>query len=523
MQDIKQEKKQEPYNVYTLDRYIIYLRKSREDRNKEKQGAEETLKRHREILTAHAARAGLYVDKIYEEVVSGETIKERPEIQKVIEECYAGKYRGIIVVEVSRLSRGNQGDAQVILDCLKYGNQNQGLLVVTPTKVYDVAHNPDDEEYMEFELFMSRREYKMINKRLDRGRKQAVVEGQYMAAYRPYGYDIHETSYSRTLVPNPAEAPVVKMIFNWAANEMLSPGKIAQRLTNMGIPTYTGAREWGTATIRDILANPVHMGKVRWNDRMQVKTMVDGELVVSRPRSNHTPHFMLYDGQHQALVDEETFLSVRKRFGSDRTKANLKLMNPLAGLLVCQACGKAMVYQGNGYRQNTQPRLTHPSSQLCKVKSVAAPDVYNAVAHALKMYIEDFELKIDNRPTVDETSIPYQVEALEKELRKVKKKLDKAFDDYEDGVYTANEFVERKAVHTAKIESIKGQIEMLERTIPEKLDYQEKIRLFSQCLEAFLDPEVPADSKNEFLKGIISKIEFSRENNDEFILDVHLR
>lgn len=39
------------------------------------------------------------------------------------------------------------------------------------------AHSQEDEEYMEFELLMSRREYKMIHKRMDRGRKQAVVEG----------------------------------------------------------------------------------------------------------------------------------------------------------------------------------------------------------------------------------------------------------------------------------------------------------------------------------------------------------
>lgn len=111
----------------------------------EKLGEGETLARHRKILTELAARKGLYVEKIYQEIVSGaETIKDRPEIQKLINDAYQGKYRGIIIVEVTRLSRGSQGDAQIILDCLKYANRNNGLLVVTPTKVYDVAHNSDD-------------------------------------------------------------------------------------------------------------------------------------------------------------------------------------------------------------------------------------------------------------------------------------------------------------------------------------------------------------------------------------------
>lgn len=174
----------------TLDKYAIYLRKSRADVEAEKLGEGETLARHKKILTELAARKGLYVEKIYQEIVSGETIEARPEIQKLIKDCYAGKYKGIIIIDVDRLSRGNQGDMQIIMDCLKFSNNRNGLLVVTPTKTYDVSHNPDDEEYMEFVLFMSRREYKTIQKRLERGRRQAVVEGNYMAVYRPYGWDI---------------------------------------------------------------------------------------------------------------------------------------------------------------------------------------------------------------------------------------------------------------------------------------------------------------------------------------------
>ena len=121
------------------DKYAIYLRKSRADLALEADGQGETLARHKKILTDLAARKGLYVAKIYQEIVSGETIEARPEIQQLITDCYAGMYRGIIIIEVTRLSRGNQGDAQMILDCLKYANKNNGLLVITPTKgVYPI-------------------------------------------------------------------------------------------------------------------------------------------------------------------------------------------------------------------------------------------------------------------------------------------------------------------------------------------------------------------------------------------------
>ena len=509
-----------------LDRYAIYLRKSRADIEAEKLGEGETLARHKKILTELAARKGLFVEKIYSEIVSGaESIKDRPVMQQLIEDCYKGLYRGIIIVEVTRLSRGSQGDAQIIMDCLRYANKNQGLLVVTPTKVYDVAHNSDDEEYMEFELFMSRREYKLITRRMQRGKDQAIVEGNYMGAYRPYGYDILKTKYARTLIPNEEEAPIVKLIFEWTVNYNKTPGEIAKQLTMMGIPTYTGDPEWSRETIKTILTNPVYTGKVRWNDRMQVKTMVNGELVTSRPRSNHTEKYMLYDGKHQqhALVDEETFKAASSRFYSDRTKGDLKLKNILAGLLFCHNCGKAMVYQEYATKPNVKPRYLHKQSQHCKVKSVLAEDVLKAVVHSLKLYIEEFEAKVDNLPDVDENTILTQLEALQAELRKIEKKLAKLFDSWEDEKISDNEFVQRKAVHNERIEAIKRQMDELEDTIPEREEYQEKIMYLSDALAYLLEPGLDADIKNAYLKQIVGRIEFSRENNEEFVLDVFLK
>lgn len=508
-----------------MDIYAIYLRKSRADMEAEKLGEGETLTRHKKILTELAARKGLYIGKIYQEIVSGETIEARPEIQKLIEDCYKGKYKGILIVEVTRLSRGNQGDAQKILDCLKYSNRNNGVLVITPTKTYDVAHSQEDEEYMEFELFMSRREYKMIQKRMDRGRKQAVVEGNFMGSYRPYGYDIVKTKTSRTLVPNPDEAPIVKKIYEWSAREKLSPFKIAQRLNGMGVLTYYGDTEWNRESVRSILMNPTYIGKVRWNDRMQIKTMVDGELVTSRPRSSHTDHYMEFDGKHKkyALIDEETFYEVKSHFTTDRTKGNLKLANPLAGMFVCKKCGKAMIYQSyKNKKGSVLPRYLHRYSPNCKVKSVVADDVINAVTHALKLYIEEFEIKFDNIPETNENEIEQQIEIMNKEIRKIERKLSKLFDSWESETISDNEFVKRKTIHNSRIEKIKEEIEKLEHSIPEKIDYRSKVSLLSEALEAITDNSLDAEIKNDFLKRIIYRIEYSRENNSEFILDIDL-
>ena len=55
-------------------------------------------------------------------------------------------------------------------------------------KTYN-PNNEYDEEYFEFGLFMSRREYKTINRRLQRGRLSSVKEGKCVCSIAPYGYD----------------------------------------------------------------------------------------------------------------------------------------------------------------------------------------------------------------------------------------------------------------------------------------------------------------------------------------------
>ena len=158
--------------------YAIYLRKSREDIEAEKYGEGETLARHEKILTTLAKKRSLPISKIYREVVSGETISERKEMQKLLKDVENEKWTGVLVVEVERLARGDTADQGSVAKAFKYSHTK----IITPVKTYD-PDNEFDEEYFEFGLFMSRREYKTINRRLQRGREISVQEGKFVRQY----------------------------------------------------------------------------------------------------------------------------------------------------------------------------------------------------------------------------------------------------------------------------------------------------------------------------------------------------
>ena len=150
-------------NVY--GEYAIYLRKSRADMEAELKGEGETLARHEHILLDLANSKNLKIGKIYREIVSGETIEARPEMKKLLADVKMGKWKGVLVVEVERLARGETMDQGIVAQAFKISETK----IITPMKIYD-PNNEFDEEYFEFGLFMSRREYKVINRRLQRGR-----------------------------------------------------------------------------------------------------------------------------------------------------------------------------------------------------------------------------------------------------------------------------------------------------------------------------------------------------------------
>ena len=223
----------------------MYLRKSRADREAEARGEGETLSRHEGILTELAAKMNLTVGAVYKELVSGETIAARPKMQQLLIEVMQGKWDSVMVMEVERLARGDTKDQGTVAEAFKFS----GTKIITPAKTYD-PNNEFDEEYFEFSLFMSRREYKTINRRIQTGRTAAFRDGWYIAGTAPYGYEKvkHKGDKGFVLEIIEEQARIVRLIFDLYTNgETLADGsrkrlgsyQIRDRLNSLHIPSRT--------------------------------------------------------------------------------------------------------------------------------------------------------------------------------------------------------------------------------------------------------------------------------------------
>lgn len=332
--------------------YDAYLRKSRADAELEKLKKFDTLKQHEKLLKDRAKQLGIKIRHIYREVVSGESIQDRPEIQKVLAEVETGVPDGILVVEVERLTRGDAKDQGTVTQTFKYTNTK----IITLNKIYD-PNSEEDEEYFEFGLFMSRREYKTINRRMQRGRIANILEGKYCASEPPFGYKKVRVKYGKgfTLEPIPEEAEIVKEMFQKRADGM-GHDIICNWLNTLEFrPKKSDV--WTPSTIKGMLSNPIYIGKIRWNSNKQQKKLINGQVVKVRKKGTKDD-IILVEGLHPAIIEESLFNIVQ---GIQPTKASTKhsseLQNPLATLVKCADCGRSMQRRPYYDNKKQEPKL----------------------------------------------------------------------------------------------------------------------------------------------------------------------
>lgn len=516
------------FSTNSSNEYCMYLRKSRKDMEMEAQGSGDTLKRHRETLLSLAAKMQINVTYIYEEgVMSGDTIAERPQMQKLLDAVEQGAWKGVLVMEIPRLARGDTIDQGVVAQAFRYS----GTLIVTPEKTY----RPDDEydeEYMEFGLFMSRREYKAINRRIQRGRLFSVQEGKWIANKAPYGWRRvkleHEKGY--TLEPDDTGASeVLQLMYYWASHPQPMPdgttrrmgsAAITTKLNEMSIPSPSG-KKWTAAVVREILINPVNAGWVRHNYRPAKKSVVDGEVRVSRPRSSQED-VSLYPGRHRGQISQEVFDDVKKFLLDNPSRPGPKqvaMKNPLSGLVICGSCGHAMVRRP--YQNGRQETLLCPHT-YCPTVASNLVVVEQGVLQAMREWLENFDLEYQSTksdPAQGDSSgaLRAALSALQKEHDQLAAQEARAYELVEQGIYSTEIFLQRSRAISERQKENQTQLEQISIEL-QHMEHREKARaaispMIRTVLASYPLAQSPKE-KNDLLKRVLQKVEYTKTNRN---------
>ena len=494
----------------TPEEILEYLRKSRTD--DPTLDVAEILARHETILDEYAEKtwgAKIPEAQKFREVVSGETIDSRPELLKILKLIESPKIKAVFLVEVQRLGRPDLEDIGRLSKLFRYTN----TLVITPQKTFDLR-NEYDREAFERELMRGNEYLEYTKKIMARGRLLSVQQGNFIGTKPPYGYDkdiiMEGKRKCHTLKINEAEANVVRMVFDMYVNQDMGRVNIAHRLNDLGVPTRTGAL-WSQDTLKTMLENDHYIGKVRWNWRKTITVVEDGEIKQVRPKTE-VGEYLVYDGKHPAIISEELFRAAREKQGKNhRAKPTTKVRNPLAGLLFCQ-CGRAMslrTYKAH----NSAPRLLCDNQTYCKTTSCLYQEIIDRVRETLQQCIKDFEYRVQ---ADDKDSLQLHENLIKRLKLKMEELNKKEISQWEK--YT-EENMPKAIFDTLNEKVLKEKDEVQQalckayESIPEPVDYEEKLLRFKNALEALDNPDVPAEKKNRLLKDCIERIDYKREKS----------
>ena len=495
--------------------WLMYLRKSRQDDPNET--VEEVLAKHEAILQEWAKRELGYEipeENIYREIISGESLSEREEVQKLLNRIEDPNVVGVLVVEPQRLSRGDLEDCGKLISTLRYTK----TLVATPMITYDME-NKMERRFFQDELMRGRDYLEYTKEILSRGRIASIKRGCFIGNRPPYGYDKVVIGKDHTLTPN-EKADVVKLIFDWYVHERLTYYQIATRLNEMGLTTTFGG-PWRKDTVATILRNKHYIGKVVYMRRQNVITVENGERRARRffmPEENQ----IIAEGKHQAIIETEVFeeaqaiLNKNPRIGHYRV-----LTNKFAGIMVCSKCGRTMVRHPYSHAED---RLECRTKPMC-FKSAKMSDVTNMLIIALEQSeLPNLKSRLSNGDGESAKIQQRIISKLEKQMEELHLQEEKQYEFLETGRYTPAKFDERNALLRQKMEECSNQIHAAKMKLPKAIDLAKKVVALEEAITALKDDSKTPDEINKLLKAILSKVEiFAKDGETRGDTDISLK
>lgn len=406
-----------------------------------------SLEAQRERLNKFSDFQGIEVVREYCDAgKSGKNIIGRPEFSQMLNDV-AEDRDGVNFILVFKLSRFGRNAADV-LNSLQY-IQDFGVNLIC---VEDGIDSSKDSGKLTITVLSAVAEIERENILVQtmEGRKQKAREGKWNGGQAPFGYTLD--SKNSTLIVNPEEAEIVRIIFSKYINEGFGAKRICDYLNQHG---YTKKKlkknelnYFVRSFIMKILDNPVYIGKIAYG-RSVTEKVKGSRDEYKRIRNDD---YMLVDGMHEAIIDQETWEATRLRRNDTGIKwektHSLDHEHILSGLIKCPICGTGLVgtlrrrknKKSGEYKDDFYYKCLHrkkiDETHFCNFRMVLSQDEINGQVEEIILDMvadPDFKdymvRKIDEK--VDVSSLETERDQVREQLRQVmgaKKKLSDMLD-----------------------------------------------------------------------------------------------
>ena len=299
-----------------------------------------------ERLQAYCKAKGWGVFHTYTDAGFSGSNMERPALSQLLEDVEAGRVDCVLVYKLDRLSRSQKDTLHMIEDIFLAN----GCDFVSMSENFDTS-TPLGRAMIGILSVFAQLEREQIRERMTMGRTERAKSGLWQGGgWVPTGYDY----IGGKLVPNPIRAAAVKEVYR-----LFLAGTAITGIKNVVNQKY--ALDWSDTTVHSILSHRLYVGDIVWMGN-------------------------IYKGQHEPLVDPETFARAQKLLHS---RARIAASKPdpfksktlLGGLLYCENCGARYMakgnYSGHGDRRMYRPYYMCYSRAKTNRKMVIDPTCRN--------------------------------------------------------------------------------------------------------------------------------------------------
>lgn len=464
-----------------------YIRVSTEDQTEFSPDAQ------RKALQRWASSNGYLLPEQYifsDEGISGRKAEKRPGFQAMIAAAKSKEhpFDAILVHKFDRFARSRE-DSVVYKSLLR---KECGVRVISITESIE-----DDKFSIILESMLeAMAEYYSINlaEEVKKGMTEKALRGGRQCT-ASFGYRLENGK----MVPDDTEAPLVREIFSlFLSGTGCFP--IAQELTARGIRTHRGSA-FENRTVEYILRNPVYIGKLRWNP-------------TGRTRRDFTnEHIILADGDHEPLVDLETWDAVQKRLDEQKQlrkyhgRPNYDRKHWLAGIVRCDACDSTLVFTAphyfkcNGYAHGKCKTTQHTSVELLEESFLA-----RLRRDASPKSVVD----VNVIRTSDGTES--KKEALQTKLERVKQKRERLREAYLAGADTVEEYRQMKSAIDEEAAALEASLASLQDELSQKRSATLLRSRIRDTLKTLDDPAATIAQKYDAINAIIETCHYSKLN-----------
>ena len=427
---------------------VAYLRVSTEAQT-EKYG----LDVQRDKIGEYCKRHKIKIDRWYTDGGYSGSKLERPEIQRLLDDCKKGEIGTIYVYKLDRLSR----DTVDTLNLINKVFPDCGVNVVSMTEEIRTV-SPMDKVTITMNAAMNQYEREVMRMRMSAGMLERVKKGLWMGGGKlPFGY-----YYDRNdgILHPSEEAEKVR-----EAYRLYLDGYSCERISKI-----LGLK--GDQIVHQILKRKTNIGLIEYR----------GEV---------------YQGKHEPIVDEKLFYEVQKMMKKRTTNAHVTDNNMLTGLCFCGVCGARMRYQKWGKYHKIVCYSQYKNKEYmirdrnCDNDKEFATEVESSVEALFMEFVANVDEGRQEKSNAD---------FVESEIAKANAKIKKLYN-----IYIENEsenLMEMIKAEESRVKELKKQLEAeKEKAYSSTADKLDEIRRMSDVWDSLKDSE-----KNRVLKLCVEKV-----------------